>query len=423
MNILVVSNVFPPGFVGGFELGALEVATGLADGGHKVTVLSGDYFLDETEESSPIEVRRILNCAPMSHELGDQAARHIQGTYFDFHNIRRMANSIRSLQIDLVLLFNIQGLGALSILRFLSATRMPTIAYLMDNPLHGLDRNSIASQRYESVFGASILGDNIRYIAMSRNVMQQFSESLGQPRSAHLFVPGWIHVEQYGTGAISPRRDLPVRFVFCSRIAPHKGIDLVLDAAEALVGQGVRNFSVDYFGQGQVAQLIQSIRARGLDRYVSYRGSKPKTEMVRTFEDYDALLFPTWEREPFGFVVSEAAAAGCVPIMTARIGASEWLIHEVDCLKIGRTSVALKNAMHHLIALDAEARSEFRRAARRSARQYLSFARWMPVIESECCSAGLLPAGAARAATVGVQAAFQYLGSLWREAGRDDQVD
>ena len=36
---------------------------------------------------------------------------------------------------DLVLLFNIQGLGALSILRFLSAAGMPTIAYLMDNPL------------------------------------------------------------------------------------------------------------------------------------------------------------------------------------------------------------------------------------------------------------------------------------------------
>lgn len=421
MNILVVSNVFPPGFVGGFELGASEVAAGLAARGHQVTVLAGDYFLDEATESSPIEVRRILNCSPMSHELGDLAARHIQGTYFDFHNIRRLANSIRSLRIDLVLLFNIQGLGALSILRFLSATGIPTIAYLMDNPLHGLDRASIASQRYESLFGPSTLGANIRYIAMSRNVMQQFSESLGQARTAHLFVPGWIHPEQYGTGAISPGLDSSARFVFCSRIAPHKGIELVLDASEALVRQGVLNFSVDYFGQGQVAQLIQSIRARGLDRHVAYRGSKPKTEMVRTFEDYDALLFPTWEREPFGFVVSEAAAAGCVPIMTARIGASEWMIHEVDCLKIDRTSVALKNAMHHVIALGAEARSEFRRAARHSARQYLSFARWMPAIERECCSAGLLPAEDARAATMGIQAAFQYLGNLWQNRVRDEQ--
>ena len=70
------------------------------------------------------------------------------------------------------------------------------------------------------------------------------------------------------------------------------------------------------FGEGETASSLQQIAAYSLGEHMRYCGRLPKEEVTRRFADYDALLFPTWEREAFGFVVSEAAAAGCIPVMT-----------------------------------------------------------------------------------------------------------
>ena len=50
MKVLLLSNVFPPGFIGGYELGALEIANHLTTSGHEVNVLTSDF--SRTSESS-----------------------------------------------------------------------------------------------------------------------------------------------------------------------------------------------------------------------------------------------------------------------------------------------------------------------------------------------------------------------------------
>ena len=50
MRILLINNIFPPGFLGGYELGALDVARGLQKCGHEVLVLTSDYFPDDEKQ-------------------------------------------------------------------------------------------------------------------------------------------------------------------------------------------------------------------------------------------------------------------------------------------------------------------------------------------------------------------------------------
>jgi hypothetical protein len=69
---------------------------------------------------------------------------------------------------------------------------------------------------------------------------------------------------------------------------------------------------------------------------------------MEAYREADVFLFPTWEREPFGLAPVEAAAQGCVPVITAACGVAEFMTHGSDCLKVERSASALAFQMKAL---------------------------------------------------------------------------
>ncbi|HEX9243999.1 MAG TPA: glycosyltransferase family 4 protein [Anaeromyxobacter sp.] len=414
MRILVVSNVFPPGFIGGYELAALDVARGLIARGHEVHVLTSDYFLDDHGVLSGPKVSRSLRCASLSHEVS--STDQVKHLYYSFHNVRALGSAVRQFRPDAVLAFNLHGLGVHSILQYLQAIGMPTVLYLMDNVFTGLDRTSGLHQQYESLFGPLELGRKTRLIGMSENVIRETFGVLGKQPEDVTYVPGWVEFDERRPADIAVSSSDGVRFVFSSRVAGHKGIDIIVDAVERLTCEGLRGFTVDVYGAGQVAAFMQRVTAKNLTSFLSYKGLVSKDEMLEVLSRYDALLFPTWEREAFGFVASEAAVAGCFPILTAGIGASEWFLDGTDCFKISRNVDGLASAMRQVLHWSDDERRNRRLAAMHTGRRSFSFERWLPVIEGLCLEevrkASPRDLGAV---TRGAEAALLVLSSLFNE--------
>jgi glycogen synthase len=418
MNLLMISNVYPPGFVGGYELGALECAQGLLAAGHKINVLTSDYFQDDAGELGALNVERSLECHHVSHRLSsDQAELAVaEGFYASYANIRKIGSAIRRLDPDVVLLWNLMGLGTLGIIEFLQAIGIPIVLVLMDNVFSKVDRSTDVFGKYAAIFGPPRFGAATKVIAISDNVMNEVRETLGFTPADVSYVPAWVHASHTVAEPACREEGASVRFVVCSRVAPHKGVDIIADAAEELVSRGESAFSIDVYGAGQVAPFLQRVQSKGLGAYIRYLGSKPKAEMLALFPQYDALLFPTWGREPFGFNVSEAAGAGCFSIMTAGIGASEWFVDNVDCIKIARTAQDLAGAMHRTIHMQDDERRQMRGAALRTAKRYLTFDRWLTVIERICEEMRIKKDPEAGSRSHSTQSAFLFLSELWREA-------
>lgn len=416
MKILMVSNIFPPGFIGGYELGALEVLRDLVKRGHDVKVLTSDYFNDESGELADFDVERVLENVQLSHELIDPQVKSVNGFYYNFNNIRKLSSKLRTFKPDVVLLFNIMGLGVLSIIKLLEKVEIPTILYLMDNPFREIDRETAEYKAYGPIFGAVRFSENIKIVAMSHSLMREVSASIGIETDNVMFIPGWIHLPDYSAELVSHEHNDDVRFVFSSSVAPHKGTEILIEAADQLIRAGFRNFYIDVYGPGLVTQFLQSVRMKGLDSHIRYHGCKSKEEMVGLFSQYDALLFPTWEREPFGFVVSEAAAAGCFPIMTDGIGAGEWFNDGVDCIKISRTPEALMNAMLRTISMPSNDRLKLRNAAMQSARENFASEKWMSAIEQICFDMKEKKPADVYDASRQIQSAFLFLGDMWKKS-------
>lgn len=416
MKILVLSNLFPPGFIGGYELGAYDVAKGLQAKGHHVKVLTSDYFQDDGTTGIDLDVERSLQCVSLAHELfsPDPFIFH----YYNFHNIRVIGYAIRRFRPDVVLAFNLHGLGAITIIQFLQRLQVPLVLYLMDNILSGIDHSSSLHSTYERVFGRFHLSASTRVVAMSRNVESEVKLAMMTTFEDVDFIPGWVQLEALGKRELKYRRKGTTRFVFCSRVAPHKGTDIMLSAAHQLVQQGHLDFMIDVYGAGQVAQFMQNVQSLGLDRHVEYKGVLPKQAMLPTLTQYDALLFPTWEREPFGFVASEAAAAGALPVVTVGTGASEWFLDGIDSLKISRNADSLRAAMSQIIFWTDEQLLGVRTAAMNAGWDNFEFSAWLKLIEDRCAQLAEQWKGQTDATVRRVESAFLLLSTLLKESSR-----
>lgn len=418
MKILLISNVFPPGFVGGYELAALDCAAAFFAHGHEIRVLTSDYFQDDSGELERLKVERSLQCSYVSHHLNTLETKVLarEGYYVNTFNLRKIGSAIRRFEPDVVMLWNLMGLGTLGIIEFLQAAGVPVMLYLMDNVFGMVDRSSCLYDRYVAVFGEPHFTSSTKVVAMSRNIIGEISHNLGFIPEDIQYIPAWMPQSAVAPEPERREKDAHVRFVVCSRIAPHKGVDLVAEAAEQLVRQGDTAFSIEVYGAGQVAMFMQQVHARGLADHVSYGGCKAKAEIIPLFRRYDALLFPTWPREAFGFNVVEAAGGGCFPIMTGGIGASEWFIDNVDSMKIRRTPQDLAAAMQRTMWMTSEERYQMRIGALETARRYLTFERWFKVIENACVKlASSKPANIANRSR-SAQSALLYLTQLWLEA-------
>lgn len=372
MRILLLSNIFPPGFIGGYELGALDIAQGLVRRGHEVRVLTSDYFTDDNGEIKDLQVVRTLDSAE-PRLLPFDEIETMRRCYFVFPgNIRRLGSELIAWQPDAVLAFNLIGIGVLGTLQFLTTLGTRPAIFAMDNLFKGL--SLIPQDGHRRVFGNLDFLHNVYFLMMSRNLHDEIERALGVSLTNVSHVPGWVFPEKDGDNSHNGSDSgQGTRFAFVSRIAGHKGIELILAAAHHLWTEGSRRFCIDIYGAGDIAWLTQQINSLGLASCIRYCGVASKSAVPRILSGYDAMLFPTWEREPFGFIVPEAASVGCIPIMTAGIGAAEWFLDDVDCMKIERNVDSLSAAMLRLMLMSPSQRQMMRQRTRQCGRRHFCF--------------------------------------------------
>jgi glycogen(starch) synthase len=140
-------------------------------------------------------------------------------------------------------------------------------------------------------------------------------------------------------------------------------------------------FSVDVFGDGDLPRYVDRSRSLGIGDRVRFLGPLPQRDLLQRYAGYDAFLFPTWHREPFGLAPVEAAGCGTPPIITRICGAAERLVDGVHCIKIDRSVSGLAEAMAAVADGSVDV-ARMARACRRLTASDLSFERCLDRVES-----------------------------------------
>jgi glycogen(starch) synthase len=381
MRILILSNLCPPFYIGGYEVACANVAAGLHARGHDVRLATSYSHILGTD---PPYVERCLGLhwfqpVPIADEKGYQYAL-FQASVSDYTNTAVVLRLLRDFSPDVVYVWNLFGVGGIAILDLLNTLHVPWVMHLMDNMPHHLLAG--APSHVRSVFGGSAIDlfSRGRIIAMSEKLVEEVLTQTGIAFDGGVeIVPGWVDVSGLPEPSETLRGDT-TRFVCTGQIIEHKGIDLILEAAALLRGQNVGRFTIDVFGRGDIAFYIDMAQRLGVQDIVFFRGSRPQHELLSLYPGFQAFLFPTWEREPFGFTPIEAAACGCVPILTRQCGAAERLVDTAHCLKIDRTIEDLVGAMRQIVTGSVDVAAMSRRATA-AVRSDLSLERALTRIE------------------------------------------
>jgi glycogen(starch) synthase len=150
---------------------------------------------------------------------------------------------------------------------------------------------------------------------------------------------------------ITRERDL----VAVGRLVSDKGFDVLLDAMGVLAGRG-QSLNLSIVGNGPEAEpLREQARQLGISGHVTFHGHQEGAELRRLLAAHRILIVPSRWPEPFGIVVGEGLACGCVVIGSDRGGLPE---------AIGPAGVTFRSEDPHDLA-DAISRLLHDDAARR----------------------------------------------------------
>jgi glycosyltransferase involved in cell wall biosynthesis len=163
------------------------------------------------------------------------------------------------------------------------------------------------------------------FLPVSRYYYDYMPGYLGIPAEKMRLVPLGINLEGYATR--QPKRSGPFTIGYFARIAPEKGLHVLVDAYRRLrarsgIGES-RLVAAGYLAPEHQAYLdgVRSdLKAWGIDSQFEYRGEVDRADKIRFLQSLDVFSVPATYEEPKGIFLLEAMANG-VPVVQPKRGA------------------------------------------------------------------------------------------------------
>lgn len=386
MRILIVSNLYPPGDIGGYELACSQAAQFLSRMCHDVLVLTSQPGITPPvpPDARPA-IERSLAITPVfdatrleHHTLGVLQRLEAQSQWFDGHNAGALIEAVERFRPDVAYLWNMVGIGGVGLVSTLRMLDIPWVWHLCDRvPFQLCSERGQLLPPMADAFGHLVEG---RWIVLSDQLRAEIGAAGVPLRGRVTKLPLWVDTEGVDVHLPEPAGDRPLRLAFAGQVATHKGADLVVEAAAELHRRGL-GVSLDLWGEVIDTELPGRAAAAGIGDGVVFHGARPHAEVVAGIAACDLLLFPTWPREPFGIVPAEAAAVGTPPILSPS-GVAEWLDDGMHALHVTRDVDSVVEAVLRVDRGEVDLVELARRGASR-VRSDMDIGSIMPSVESE----------------------------------------
>ena len=408
MRILVVSDLYPPSSLGGYEIAASEVTEALRGRGHDVWVLTTDApgsGAADTDARLARALRSRAHHAPSALRLAEESRRQADD--------RRAVDALlATARPDVVFLWNIGGVSHQALARLMNGSA-PTVVYVFgDWPLrkfrapHDLDPwAAIFAPRAESSWRR-----RARALLAGAARMRGVATAAAPLRFDHLeygsrFMMDLLHRGGFAAGGSErliyyglfgeyahaaeslPRRDRAGRAVlFGGRLWEAKGVHTVIEALGILRGRGHQDVTLTVAGPEEHPDYAATLRRRaeesGVASQVRWAGAVARGALLPLYRSHDALVFPSVYDEPFGIVQLEAMAAGCPVVGTGTGGSAEILEPDRNALVFRPEDAAgLADQLARLFA-DPALRERLREGGRQTVRARFLGSRMVDEIEA-----------------------------------------
>jgi glycosyltransferase involved in cell wall biosynthesis len=368
MKVLVLTSRFPPNVRGGAEIFAGDVSQALRGRGHEVRVLT-ERFDCETNGTEPWIQRTLRGVVDSwaghpGSRRGDP--RRLVAFYRQIHsgfNARRIRAAVADFKPDVLFIWEISGIGPVSILRGLRRVQIPIVYHLhnywwqyINSPQTNFSKARIAWLKRMLIGPVPPLRFTTS-MAVSEVVKREYVrvgcpgdriDIIGTAIAAHFFQPRSRSTETTGRPVL----------LYVGRLCAEKGVMVALEAVNILAKRDRRDVSFCVYGSGDpsyAAALRDYVHTHGLRELVSFNGLVDQDRLIQAYDGAAIALIPSLWQEPSPLVALEAMARG-VPVIASDVGGMRELGDDVACgvLVPPGDAHVLADAIAHLLDSPAE---------------------------------------------------------------------
>ncbi len=350
MKIAVITNLFPPHYVGGFEIRCEQVSRALAAKGHEVVVLTSISGVDRpVVERGEIDVHRIFDLYrqftnPVTRETYPWLLVRSDRFKTTRKNYRIAREALLREKPDLVFAWS-QSHLSLGPIRAAQDLRFP-LAWTFGDPNIKQYKPASFSRRREKFLDyildrslwrkATWVDLDFSYThCVSADIKRRLIEQ-GLPLENSQVIYRGIPIQQYPMRDNSGSLHTPVRVLFVGQVHRYKGVHTLVDAAHRLAGKhGNGYLAVSIIGEGEGEYKMKLVdQANSGPATINFLGKVPHKELSRVYRDHDIFVFPSagGGYEGFGATALEAMASGLPIVGTTQGGMAELFEHETNAL-------------------------------------------------------------------------------------------
>ena len=353
MKILVISNLYPPHGIGGYEERCFNTVNTLKERGHDVHVLTSNHKVDGRQSVEEPHVTRKLRV----HGFYGHPWLSIYDLYdLEKENQQTLLSAIEAVRPDVIHVWNMGGISK-SLLHTLEALPTPLVYDISD---HWIAR-SLKADVWLSWWNDPG--------SLKRKLLRKFSESTGVKKLAHKQVPtSSVHSLKFKNIYFCSQfmRDLtaeqgypvdhadivycgveyelfkqkmefqpPRKFIWVGRLAEDKDPMTTIRGFLMARKQSDLPLCLDIYGRGEadyVQQLESEIKQNDAGEAICIK-SATHEEMRQLYSNYDAYIFSSNWGEPFALTPLEAMSANLPVIMCPDGGDAELLEDGVNALQ------------------------------------------------------------------------------------------
>ena len=338
MKILVLSNLYPPHAIGGYEERCRKIIDRLRMRGHDIRVLTSTHGL--AGESVDGHIHRRLQVHGFFGHPWLPIHRLFQ---LEKHNQAVLREELDEFQPDVVHVWNLGGISKALTLQ-LQTCKRPVVYDVSDHWIarslkadvwlrwwNG-DSGGFAARVGRALLHASGLAllfkqqapfapwkeIEFRHIYFCSQTLKQITIDKGYDLEHAEVIYCGIETEKFQA---RPDNERFTRLLYVGRLSEDKDPLTAIRAMKLLPD----HFTLSLYGRGDAdyLALLQS-EARDLGNRVEFKAATPD-EMERIYSQYDALLFTSAWEEPFALTPLEAMA-GRLPVISTLEGGSRELI-------------------------------------------------------------------------------------------------
>lgn len=322
LKILVISNLFPPQVIGGYERAIADYARCLHYRDHKVLVLTANVEGLATSysqsEPEPMPVKRCLSLWGSLTEPGFPMYPQPYAITIALQNYQILEQEIRLFQPDVCLAGNIDYLGQ-TVLNQLLAAQIPVAHYVM---------NSVPGYPADLTPQSPLY----KYISVSNWVKNSLKEKGYPTDTAQTIYPG-AAVEKFQQPEIPPHDRL--RIAYAGLVMPFKGTDVLIEALYLLHQEGI-DFTATIAGGSHNSEFRETLEnfltTEGLAEKIKFTGLLNQQELIELYKSHNVWVLPSRFDEPFSIGLLEAMVAGLTIIASDTGGSPEAIEHQVNGL-------------------------------------------------------------------------------------------